>query len=171
MRQVLLGMAMMLALTTGASSQDKPLNVGEWQSAVQILKGAKTKVEGNWGQGPNAGGGSRTTCLSVAMEQSWAEQKKTMVDFDYAKMALSRAINMPLEPMKIDGDPLSTPYWGRNFVYYNDAPGRTEAEVLAALDRAIALAKEQEQAAIAANRPNQDLLDFDTKAIQGLAKP
>lgn len=163
----------MSSISNAVAQSPQALNVSEWTSAREILEGAKANVAAGWSQG-NAELSviPRVHCMSTALEASFLEQRKTLVDFDYAKLALNTAIDAPSAVPTFDGDPLSTPYWGRFYVYWNDAPGRTKEEVLEALDRAIAYASEQTQVAIAANKTEADLMGFDQKSIQtlGLAK-
>jgi hypothetical protein len=41
----------------------------------------------------------------------------------------------------VAGDELAVPYWGRLFMEWNDAPGRTKEQVLNALTEAASLSK------------------------------
>jgi hypothetical protein len=67
-------------------------------------------------------------------------------------------------------DPLNVPYWGRNFMYWNDAPGRTEKEVLAAFDKAISIAESRRLAAIKASVSPDVLINFDKVALKAVIK-
>ena len=68
-----------------------------------------------------------------------------MVDFNYAREALSRILGVKREPEPLPADPLAVPYWGRHLMEWNDAPGRTEEEVIGALRSASAFANQMEE--------------------------
>jgi len=173
MRSLTLGVLIMLALTPKCYSQETPpLNVAEWASAREILEGAKAFVGSGWAQGnsdPNSM--PRVVCLSTAMEASFLEKHKTIVDFEYAKLALNKAIDAPAVLPTSKDDPLSVPYWGRFYVYWNDTPGRTKEQVVAALDKAIGYATSQHELAVKENRTEADLEKYDQAAIQRLKLP
>ncbi|MDX2385124.1 hypothetical protein GOD60_14125 [Sinorhizobium medicae] len=163
---------MLASYSTGLAQESRALNVAEWQAAQEILEDAKVKVESGWYQNEPPAGGPRTYCMSTAMQQALIDQNKTMVDFDYAKLALNNAIEAPPTLPTSADDPLSVPYWGRFFVYWNDAPGRTKEEVVQAFEEAIAYASDQRAAAVQANKTEADILEYDRLSIQrlGLAK-
>ena len=81
-------------------------------------------------------------CLATALEHSFRENEYSIVDFNYAREALSRVLQIPRDPLKLHGDPLDVPYWGRHLMEWNDAPGRTKSEVLESLQSAARMAFE-----------------------------
>ena len=166
MRRIAFGVAIMATLTTSTWAQnDPPLNVPEWQSAVDIIQGAKADiVQNGWMQHPEAG--SSVQCLSTALEKSWQSQKKTMVDFAYARMAVDDAIGAPpITALSTKDDPLSVPYWGRYYMYWNDAAGRKKEDVIAVLDKAADFAQMKKTDAVKINRTGADLDKYDTQMM------
>lgn len=169
MRSTLFGLVILFGMASSAHAQDEqPLNVAEWQSAIEILQYAKAAiVKHGWQQG--ALSPVESECMATAMERGWSELNKSLVDFDYAKLAVDRAIGAPsLTSLTSADDPLSTPYWGRYYMYWNDAPDRTEAEVLSAFDKAIEIAKEHKQSALKSKRGGDSLQEFDANMMKSL---
>ena len=116
-------------------------NQKEWQSASRILLRAIDLVKQNgWQQG------SISTvpqeCLATSIERAYKEGDYTIVDFNYTREALSRILNVSREPEVIPSDPLDVPYWGRNFMEWNDAPERKKEDVIDALKTAADLAEQ-----------------------------
>ncbi|MCG3150644.1 MAG: hypothetical protein PCFJNLEI_04133 [Verrucomicrobiae bacterium] len=145
------------------------LNVAEWQSAREILVRAKQRIlEKGWQQGATEPVAKE--CMTTAMENAWKDLGKSLVDFEYSCDALSSAIGLPRSPITMANDPLDIPYWGRNFMYWNDKPGRTAKEVLAAFDKAVAIAEKKKTAAIKAKVPPDALNDFDAAALKAAIK-
>ena len=121
-----------------------PINVAEWDRASTILADAGSLIERDgWQQG--ATGSTEKWCATTALEGAWLQSPYSIVDFNYARDALSRVIGVPSEPSR-QGDALTgsgepaVPYWGINFVDWNDATGRTEDEVVSAFKEASKLA-------------------------------
>lgn len=168
MRNLLLGSVLIMLTASHTSAQDMPLNVSEWSSAIEIIERAKSVIlEEGWYQIQAAPG--KGQCLATGLEKGWQELDKSLVDFDYARLAVNRAIDAPaLNNLTSKADPLSTPYWGRYYMYWNDAPGRTETEVVEALDTAIAFAKAERAAALESRRTGDDLMQFDNMMMQNL---
>ena len=73
--------------------------------------------------------------------------------------------------MSIHGDSLATPYWGRYYMYWNDADGRTVEQVLSALDRAVGYAREQERSALNLNASGDLLIQYDIDMMNTLNLP
>lgn len=115
---------------------NKPgVNVAEWIAASKILLRAKMLIEERgWQQG--VVGLTSRECMATALEHAFRENNFSIVDFNYAREALARTLNIGREPNKIDDDPLDVPYWGRPLMDWNDKPGRTEQEVLQAFEKA-----------------------------------
>ena len=167
MRYAPIGLALMMTTSTAAFGQsDPPLNVAEWQSAIEILTGAREEiVKNDWQHGDNFPN-PRAAFMAVAMERSWKQLNKTMVDFDYAKLAMNRVIDAPaISSLAVSGDPLATPYWGRYYMYWNDAPSRKKEEVLSALDKAIQYAAKQKEEAGTLRKTGNDLDEYDKKMM------
>lgn len=132
MKAICFGAVLAMSISSMSGAQDAPLNVEEWRSASEIIELAKAKIEeGGWYQVEAVPGAA---CMTTALESSWRELDKTLVDWDYARMAVNQALDAPqLASLSNAEDPLSTPYWGRYYMYWNDAEGRSEEEVLGAL--------------------------------------
>jgi hypothetical protein len=115
------------------------MKVIEWDAAGKILKRAAELInEKGWQQG--AAEAVPEKCLATALEHAFREKEYSIVDFNYAREALSRMLHVPREPQPAPSDPLAVPYWGLHFMEWNDAPGRTKEEVVNALNAASALA-------------------------------
>lgn len=149
--------ASMKPMPNTVESSKKPLNVMEWDRASKILTDARALIEKDgWQQG--ATGPVRQWCASTALEGAWLRTPYSIVDFNYARDALSRVIGVSLEPTKARGGTPAkgeaepdVPYWAANFVDWNDTPGRTEDEVLGAFTEAASLAaRDSHDAATAA---------------------
>lgn len=104
------------------------------------------------------------------LENAWKELGKTIVDFDYAREAMVKAIDVPRTPITTSSDPLNVPYWGRNLMYWNDKDGRTEKEVLQAFDQAIAIAEKSKAAAVEANVLAESIEASDAGLIKAMSK-
>ena len=116
-------------------------NQKEWQSAERILLRAIDLVKQNgWQQG--AIDTVSQECLATSIERAYKEGDYTIVDFNYTREALSRVLNVSREPEAIPLDTLDVPYWGRNFMKWNDEPGRRQEEVIDALKKAADLAEQ-----------------------------
>jgi hypothetical protein len=123
-----------------ASAKPMRINEKEWRAAHNIIKRAKQLIEQRgWQQG--SVGEVKTECLTTAMEHAFKEKDYSIVDFNYAREALSRVLKISREPGAVAGDELAVPYWGRLFMEWNDAPGRTKQQVLNALTEAASLAE------------------------------
>lgn len=117
------------------------VNLKEWQAAGDILNRAIELVNKNgWQQGEILP--SSKVCLTTAIERAWQEKKYSLVDFNYAREALSKTLKVPREPQPLPSDPLAVPYWGRHFMEWNDVPGRTKDQVIGTLKAALLLTKE-----------------------------
>ena len=117
------------------------VNLKEWQAASDILNRAIGLVnENGWQQGEVLT--SSKVCLTTAIERAWQEKKYSLVDFNYAREAISKILKVPREPQLLPSDPLAVPYWGRHFMEWNDAPGRTREQVTDTLKAAAILANE-----------------------------
>jgi len=117
------------------------VNAKEWASASKILQRAARLIEEKgWQQGSVEP--VQQECLATALEHSFREKEYSIVDFNYAREALSQVLQIPREPKKLPGDPLDVPYWGRHLMEWNDAPGRTKSEVLESLQSAAMMALE-----------------------------
>jgi hypothetical protein len=115
-------------------------NQKEWNTASQILERAIQLIEERgWQQGSEVL--VPEECLDTAIEHAFFEGHYTIVDFNYTREALSRVLQVSREPAELPGDPLDVPYWGRNFMEWNDVKGRTKEEVLEVLGAAADLAK------------------------------
>ena len=157
-------------MAINVAAEELPLNVREWQSAVKILALAQEKIsQGGWYQVEATEGAE---CLATALERSWQELGKSLVDWDYAKLAMDTALNAPrLQSLSIQGDPLATPYWGRYYMYWNDADGRTVEDVLSALHRAVGYAREQVKSALNLNASGDLLIRYDIDMMNKLNLP
>ena len=147
-----------------AAEEEIPLNVQEWQETIEILTLAHEKILlGGWYQVKVVEGAE---CLATSLEKSWQELGKSLVIWDYTKLAIDTVINAPnLQSLSVKGDPLATPYWGRYYMYWNDADGRTVEDVLSAIDRAIEYAREQERNAIEVNASSDLLIEYDVQMM------
>ena len=121
------------------NAQEPPiLNAREWAAASEMLARAGELVEERGFQQ-----GAVTVvdqeCVATALEHSFEEKDYSIVDFNYAREALSRVLGVEREPPP-QGDLLAVPYWGSLLMEWNDAPGRTEEEVVDAFRDAADLA-------------------------------
>jgi len=115
------------------------VNVKEWLNASKMLSMAAQLIRKNgWQQGSLTA--VYAHCAATALEAAFRQGKFSIVDFNYAREALSRTIHVAREPQKLANDRLEVPYWGRSFMEWNDAPGRTKEEVLKAFNDASNLA-------------------------------
>ena len=113
-------------------------NVNEWKAAAKILSVAKSLIEEEgWQQG--AIESVSQECTATALEHAFRHNDFSIVEFNYAREALARVLNIEQEPQKLENDPLDVPYWGRPLMDWNDAPGRTKEEVLEAFQNAAEL--------------------------------
>jgi hypothetical protein len=111
------------------------VNANEWKAAGKILLAARLLIEKRgWQQGANHP--VPEECMATALEHAFQENRSSIVEFNYAREALARTLNIEREPQKTDNDPLDVPYWGRLLMDWNDAPGRKKEEVLEVLKRA-----------------------------------
>jgi hypothetical protein len=114
---------------------DAPVNANEWLAASAILTRAGQLIrERGWQRGSPVPVAKE--CMATALEHAFREKDYTIVDFNYARDALARALNVPRDPQPLPNDVLDVPYWGRELMDWNDAHGRTEADVLNALSAA-----------------------------------
>ena len=127
--------------TKQAGANEDFVNLKEWQAASDILNRAVELVNKNgWQQGEVLP--SSKVCLTTAIERAWLEKKYSLVDFNYAREALSKILKVPRDPRPLPSDPLDVPYWGRHFVEWNDVPARTKEQVIGTLESALLLANE-----------------------------
>lgn len=116
-------------------------NQKEWQTARKILLRAIDLVKQNgWQQ--RAVSTVPQDCLATSIERAYKEGDYTIVDFNYTREALSRILKVPREPEASPHDPLDVPYWGRNFMEWNDTPERKKEDVIDALRSAANLAEQ-----------------------------
>jgi len=117
------------------------MNKLPWTSASEILRNAALLIEekGLQQKEPLA---VEEHCLATGLEAAFRTGEYSIVDFNYAREAVSRVIGVPREPEEIDGDELDVPYWGRNLMDWNDREGRTAEEVVDTLRKASSLAAE-----------------------------
>ena len=114
-------------------------NTEEWKAAGDLLLAAKSRIEKQgWQQG--AIKPTSRECVATALEHAFQKDRFSIVEFNYAREALSRTLKIEREPRKLEDDPLDVPYWGRLLMEWNDAPGRTKDEVLETFRNAAALA-------------------------------
>lgn len=108
-------------------------------TTAEILKAAREKVAAGWTQGENArdedgnpvgAGAAACWCAYGAIDAATPRE-----GLGYAEFYRVRS-----DAMLILRDAIGLPGTNR-IADWNDAPGRTQAEVLAAFDRAIALAE------------------------------
>ena len=116
-------------------------NQKEWQNANRILLRAIDLVNQNgWQQGATSTVSQE--CLATSIERAYKEGDYAIVDFNYTREALSRILKVSREAEAISSDPLDVPYWGRNFMEWNDAPGRKKEDITDALGSAADLAEQ-----------------------------
>lgn len=114
--------------------------MSEWTHAAEILDRAKQLiVEKGWQQGAIEPGQDK--CLTTAIEEALFDSQFSIVDFNYAREALSRHLGIPREPTEVQQG-LSVPYWGQSLMKWNDAPERKEEDVLNAIQGAANLARD-----------------------------
>ncbi|MCG6111545.1 MAG: hypothetical protein MEQ74_05070 [Paracoccus sp.] len=153
--------------------ESKPINSAEWEAAAGILTTARDLVRDEpWGKPLTdttlSSGGSNTMCLSVALEEAWKSQGASLVDFEYARSAVDQVIDVASLEVQSEADPLNVPYWGRSYMYWNDASERTQEDVVQALDQAIEYANGQREAALAENLFDEALVEFDISNMRNL---
>lgn len=165
MWRIIAGVIAML-LTSESFAQEQPLNVAEWSSAIDILKKSRSLIESGWYQVNPI---PDSNCIATAIEASWKESGKSLSEFDYVKLAINYSINSPpAEKLTSKSDPLSTPYWGRYYMYWNDTSGRTKKDVIDAFDRAIEFANKRREEAMSIRLSGNTLSEFDRNMMQGL---
>lgn len=159
--------AFVASISFSVSANQLPLNSQEWSNAAKILLGTKTILEENeWYRAEKPSG--KAYCLSEALEKSWKDSNYSLVDLDYAKQALNKSIDAPKSlPTSID-DPLSVPYWGRYYMYWNDADHRTKKQVIDALERAISFAQFEQETSLSLKFVGENLADYDLKMMRNL---
>lgn len=131
-----------------ADANAEALNVWEWGQAARILENAALLIEERgWQQG--ATGPVRAECITTAIENAFYDGANfTIVDFNYAREALSEVIGVEREPEGLAEVPVAVPYWGELLLAWNDEPNRTEEEVLEALRDAASLATQYQETAV-----------------------
>lgn len=156
-----------MSLIPISSWANEPLNHVEWNNAKEILVNTKSILEkkGWYRVKPEE---KHAHCLATALEESWQELGLSLVDFSYARHALDQAIDAPKSLPTNENDPLSVPYWGRYYMYWNDADDRTEDEVLSAIDKAILISNENVSYSELKSLSGKSLEDFDNKMMQSL---
>lgn len=97
-------------------------------TVIEVLEAARARVEKGWGQGravsPLGGG---PTCVGVAIERAFTNGGEVRNE---ARRMFCQAVAVSFGAV-----------YGGEIVEWNDTPGRTQADVLAAFDKAIALAR------------------------------
>lgn len=162
------GLYVLLAsISCSVSANELPLNAQEWSNAEQILMGTKNILEEyEWYRAEKPS--TKAYCLSEALEKSWKDSDYSLVDLDYAKLALNESIKAPKSLPTSADDPLSVPYWGRYYMYWNDAENRTKEEVINAVTKAISFAKSEQKAAFSNKLIGDNLNDYDLKMMKSL---
>lgn len=103
-------------------------------TTTEILRAARAKVEKGWCQGPPAKdgnghatySGSDRACKWCSVGAIWSVLDATTGEQACAEVAIQNALGVT------------------SLAFWNEKPGRTQAEVLEAFDKAIALAIEAE---------------------------
>lgn len=100
-------------------------------TTLEVLEAARKKIKQGWCQGSGAKSafGSVVSFNSVHASR-WCAAAAIDISCDYTPGAFTRAREIMVSMLGVD-----------NLAAWNDTPGRTQAEVLAAFDRAIGLAK------------------------------
>jgi hypothetical protein len=127
-------------------SVEEPINAREWLNAAWLLLLAKDYVE-NYALSKGPVVPIPENFTATALEESFKDTKLSVVDFNYAHEALSRAIGVPREPLGIDPK-LDVPYWGEQLMVWNDAKGRKLEDVLKAFEDAAKIASDLRGAAL-----------------------
>jgi hypothetical protein len=83
--------------------------------------------------------------LSTAVERAFFDLgTQSIVDFNYAIAALNEQLNIgPAQVAQMSDPGLDVPYWGSALMDWNDAPGRTQEEVVQVLQDAAEAAREK----------------------------
>lgn len=142
---------MMVANNTHA--QETKMNVKEWKAASQLLADAAEMIKINgWQQGaiePVA-----QDCVTTALEKAFRKNENlTLVDLNYARALINEQIGAKVAfpesgPVNFSAsDEPAVPYWGIEYMDWNDAPGRTEGAVIEALLSASSQAQKLAEAA------------------------
>jgi hypothetical protein len=121
---------------------ESPLNVSEWEAASALLTDAAAMV-GERGFQQEATEDVYAVCVATALERSFFQGDYSIVDFNYARDALSQVLGVPRDPEADPNLPVDVPYWGRHLMEWNDEAGRTEGEVLSLFRDAAELARDQ----------------------------
>ena len=114
--------------------------MNEWSAAAEILDRARDLIEEHgWQQG--ATDAVQSHCLATALEASLRHTGHSMVDFNYAREALSQRLGIARNPSDGPQGGSEVPYWGGPLMEWNDTPGRSKREVVKELQAAAELAR------------------------------
>lgn len=128
------------------------INVAEWDAAARLLDATAKVIEKNgWQQG--AVETVPQDCMATALEKAFrADPSFSLVDLNYAKAVFNEIIGAKDTGVYIIGDVKdepAVPYWGLEYMAWNDDPSQTEEGVLGTIRKASARAAELSKLAAA----------------------
>ena len=143
---LVLGTSMMVTM---AQSQEAKMNVQEWEAAAQLLNDTASLIQKNgWQQAAETA--VSEDCFATALEKAFrANPKYTFVDLNYARAVMNETIGakeVPVEIMAFAKNEPAVPYWGKEYMDWNDKPDQTADAVIgtiqSAAQKALELSKE-----------------------------
>ena len=143
----LLGGVVLLAMVATMAQAQEKMNEAEWASASQLLADTAKMIEENgWQQG--ALEAVSQDCMATALEKAFrANPKYTLVDLNYAKAIFNDVIGAKdigvfiIEDANAKDEP-AVPYWGLEYMNWNDDPNQTEEKVIGTIMEASGKAAE-----------------------------
>lgn len=139
-------------MATMAQSQEAKINVHEFESAAQLLIDAADIIKKNgWQQGATSP--VSQDCFATALEKAFrANTKYTFVDVNYARAVFNDTIGVKDVSVAMMANAINepaVPYWGKEYMDWNDKAGQTEEAVIQTIYDAADVARRLSKAASA----------------------